>query len=123
MTSNGWRGAVFWLALAASLPALAFGPGDRVLVEWEKGLWYPARVLEATEGVYRIAYDNGEFNLVVIESVRKLDWRAGSVVQCNFRNQGKYFPGRIDRIDGESIVIAYDDGDREQATISLCRAR
>lgn len=118
------RGIDWMLALVLGLGAdgaFAFDKGERVLAEWEQGLWYPGRVQDATDGGYRIAYDDGDLAVLPASKVRAFDWRTGSRVQCNFRNQGKYFPGRIERMQGESITIAYDDGDREEATVSRCR--
>ncbi len=47
--------ALALLALGWTTVAMGFDKGDRVLAEWEKGLWYPGRVQEATDGGYRIA--------------------------------------------------------------------
>jgi hypothetical protein len=79
-------------------------------------------VQEVVDGGYRIAYDDGDLANVPTNRMRAIDWAVGTRVQCNFRNQGKYFPACIERMHGEAIGIAYDDGDREEATIDRCRS-
>lgn len=110
-------------ALLASAATSAQSVGDRVLGRWPAdGLWYPARVQSVAGNAVELAFDDGDLTKVSRADVRLIDWAVSTRVQCNFRNQGKYFPARIARIDGEAIDIAYDDGDRETATISRCRS-
>jgi hypothetical protein len=98
--------------------------GERVLARWPAdGLWYPAKV-QATgrEGV-QVSFDDGDVAVVKAADVRKIDWRVGTRVECNWRNQGKYFPGKIASMRAEVIELHYDDRDVEQMTISRCRSR
>jgi hypothetical protein len=113
-------GLAAWLAVAA---ASAHAPGERVLAPWAgDGYWYPARVQSADEATVRVAFDDGDVSAVAAGDVRPLDWRAGSRLQCNWRNRGEYYDGVVATMDGETIEFHYDDGDRETITISRCRA-
>jgi len=54
---------------------------------------------------------------------KKIHWAVGTRLQCNFKNAGKYYPGKITSIKGEAVHISYDDGDQEDITISRRRSR
>lgn len=114
---------VIFGVLMCSVAVAAPKAGDRVLAVWGDGFFYPGRVQALTDGGASIAFDDGDVANVALDKLRAVDWRVGSDVQCNFKNQGKYYPGKIARMDGETIAIAYADGDSETATISRCRSR
>jgi hypothetical protein len=107
-----------------SAAAIAATAGERVLARWPAdGLWYPAKVqANARDGVH-VSFDDGDVAVVKAADVRKIDWRVGSRLECNWHNQGKYFPGKIATMRAEVIELRYDDGDVEQMTISRCRSR
>ena len=44
------------------------------------------------------------------------DWVLG-----NYKNAGYWFPGVIEKLQGDKITIRYDDGDRESVSISAVR--
>jgi hypothetical protein len=45
----------------------------------------------------------------------------GDRVICNWMGRGVYYPGRVDKDDGQGgLSIQYDDGDREQTTTARC---
>jgi hypothetical protein len=119
-----------WLLALALLagPVLAggsLGPkaGDRVLAQWEAdGLWYPARITGVNGREVHVAYDDGDIAVVGALQVRSVDWSAGTRVQCNWRNQGRYYDGTITVRAGERIDVDYDDGTRETITIARCRS-
>ena len=114
---------VIFSLLMYSVAAAAPKTGDRVLAVWGDGFFYPGRVQALTDGGAGIAFDDGDVANVALDKLRAIDWRVGSEVQCNFKNQGKYYPGKIARMDGETIAIAYADGTSETATICRCRSR
>lgn len=69
-----------------------FGPGDRVLARWEPdGLFYPEKVqLVDRLGLY-VAYDDGDLAVVQKANVRRVDWRMGTSLECNWHNKRKLF--------------------------------
>ena len=112
------------LALIFFTTTFAAQAGDeRVLARWADGMWYPARVQASDAAGLRVSFDDGDVAVVNANSVKKIDWRVGTRLECNWHNQGKYFPGKIATMRAEIIELHYDDGDAEQMTISRCRAR
>jgi hypothetical protein len=110
------------LALLAGT-AHAQTAGDRVLAQWEAdGMWYPARITAVKGREVHVAFDDGDVAVLGALQLRDLDWTRGSRLQCNWRNQGRFYDGTVDYIDGERIDFRYDDGDRETMTISRCRS-
>jgi chorismate lyase/3-hydroxybenzoate synthase len=65
---------------------------------------------------------DGDLGVVRAGDFGPVDWHAGSALQCNWQNRGRYFPGVVEKMDGERIQFLYADGDRETMTISRCRA-
>lgn len=102
----------------------AWNEGDRVLAKWkDKVWWYPATISQITDSAYILKYDDGDTGDVSVESVKKINWKVGSRVNCNWKKTGKYFWGKITRKSGDSIHISYDDGDQEDAKIGQCRSK
>lgn len=98
--------------------------GDRVLAVWEPdGYWYPGEVDFVDRQGIHIAFDDGDDAVVGRNEVRRVDWRVGSRLECNWKNEGKYYGGRVNSMRGESIEFLYDDGFREQISISRCRSQ
>lgn len=112
--------------LALALLAGAAGArdvGDRVLAVWAAdGMWYPARITAITGREVTVAFDDGDVAIMDAADVRAVDWGAGSRLQCNWKNQGPYYWGKVLSLDGEAITFAYDDGYKETMTISRCRS-
>ena len=107
---------------AAVATAADFAVGDRVLGRWGDGHWYPATVDRRTEDGYELHFDDGDVARVDGTRVRAIDWREGTRLQCNWKNQGRYFRATLALREGERIEIAYDDGERESATLGRCRS-
>lgn len=97
--------------------------GDRVTALWEEdGLWYPAEIeFIDREGIH-VSFDDGDQAIVARNEVRRLNWRVGTALECDWKNEGEYYPGRINSMRGENIDFVYDDGGREQLTVSRCRS-
>ena len=115
------RVAAALLALAAG-GAMAQAAGDRVLGQWGDGLWYPARVQQVEDKNYHVAFDDGDVAVLRRSQLRDLDWKAGTRLQCNWQNRGRYYPGTIEDMKGETLVFRYDDGYKETITVSRCRS-
>jgi hypothetical protein len=115
------RGCAVALLLAGG--AMAREAGDRVLAVWPAdGMWYPAHITEVAGRSVKVAYDDGDVATLDAADVRAVDWGRGSRLQCNWKNQGAYYWGRVDAMDGEQITFHYDDGYDETMTISRCRS-
>jgi hypothetical protein len=118
-----------WTMTAAAMLALLAGSawaqakGDRVLAQWAAdGMWYPARITSVDGRALGVAYDDGDIATVGALQVREIDWRAGTRLQCNWHNQGRYYGAVIEEMHGERIDVLYDDGDVETMTIGRCRS-
>ena len=116
------------LAILFALPTVALaGPpakGDLVLAQWgPDNLFYPARIAKVDGDKMKVAYYDGDVATVRKDQVKAFDWKAGTVVQCNWKNGGQYFPGKIASVEGEALQIHYDDGDKEEAGIGRCRSK
>ena len=88
-----------------------------------QGYWFPGVVQNIQGGNITVRYDDGDVETVSRSAVRPYDWMIGMAVECNFKNQGEWYPGTIASLAGESIGIAYDDGDRETTKTGRCRSR
>jgi len=97
--------------------------GDWVLAKWKNGAhWFPGVIQSVSGDKLVIAYDDGDRETLYVSSVRPYDWKIGSKVECNFKNAGKWYPGRITALSGASVSIAYDDGDKENTKTGRCRS-
>ena len=59
--------------------------------------------------------------VVTPELVKRFDLRVGTVVEGRWSGGPHYFPGKIDKVEGERVHIKYDDGEDEWTTIRLVR--
>jgi hypothetical protein len=118
------RSLIFGLTLGLfSGAAFAQAVGDRVTALWEAdGLWYPGEIEFIDRQGIHVSFDDGDEAIVARNEVRRLNWRVGTRLECNWKNEGDYYPGRINAMRGESIDFVYDDGGREQLTVSRCRS-
>jgi hypothetical protein len=98
--------------------------GDWVLGNYkDAGYWFPGVVEKIGGGKITIRYDDGERETVRLNDVRPYDWMIGMKVECNYKGQGEWYSGTISSLAGESIGIAYDDGDKERTKTGRCRTR
>jgi len=97
--------------------------GDRVTARWAPdGFWYPGKIDFIDRRGIHIRFDDGDDAVVARNEVRRLSWRVGMRLECNWKSKGDYYPGRINSMQGERIDFAYDDGGQEQLTVSRCRS-
>src|SRR5688500_8874722 len=95
--TSGWLFALMLLTGGARAPE----GGHRVLARWSAdGMWYPARVTSVAGGGVQVAYDDGDVAVVEAADVRLIDWRVGSRLQCNWKNQGAYYTGTVGAKNG-----------------------
>lgn len=122
------RIAVLTLALSLfAAPTLVFAApavDALVLAVWgPDGYFYPARVAAVSGKDVKVAYYDGDVATVPADKTKALDWAVGTAVECNWKNKGKYFPGKIAKKVGEALSIAYADGDAEELGIGRCRSK
>lgn len=112
------------LGLASTSPSLAFERGEWVLGQWKGGeYWYPGVVQNGSGDKVTIRYDDGDLDTRPANQVKPYTWSVGTRVECNFKGQGKWYPGRIAALNNEAVQINYDDGDKEGTKTGRCRSR
>ena len=98
--------------------------GDWVLGHYKgAGYWFPGVVEKINGDKVTIRYDDKDRETVGLKDVRPYDWMIGMKVECNFKGQGEWYPGKIASLAGEKIGIAYDDGDKETTKTGRCRSK
>ena len=109
------------ILMMMSTLAFAYDKGDRVLALWEDAYWYPGTVVAVAGNVLTIEFDDGDKATVDSERVNKLDWQAGDIVECRWPYNNKNYPGRFTKVNGENVRIVFDDGDKAELTVRVCR--
>jgi hypothetical protein len=113
---------VVTLLLVTTL-ALAWKVGDRILGQWGDNFWYPAKITGTAGANFNVSFDDGDKAVLPASKIKKINWKVGTKVQCNWKGGGKYYWGTITKKSGEKVHISYDDGDQEDTLIGRCRAR
>lgn len=109
------------LAVSVSFSSMAVARGnDKILARWTDG-WYVGTIVQKVGNQYQIAFDDGDKAIVPQSGIRRINWSAGTRVQCNWKGAGLYYWGVIARKNGSQLSIKYDDGDREMTVIGRCR--
>lgn len=49
------------------------------------------------------------------------DYQLGDAVECNWKNGGRYYAGRVAGKEGAKLFIHYNDGDKEHTSENNCR--
>lgn len=112
------------LATMVSYCAMAQTKGDWVLGNYKgAGYWFPGVIAAVKGSEIVVQYDDGDRETLPISMVRPYDWAIGQRVDCNYKGQGKWYPGTIASLAGGKIGIAYDDGDTETTKTGRCRSR
>jgi hypothetical protein len=99
-----------------------FEEGDRVLAYDCDECIYPAEIV-CIEDDQRIIvqYLDGPERMLTPELIKRFDVKAGLKIECRFSGAPHFFPGTLDKVDGERIHVKYDDGDEEWTSIRLFR--
>ncbi len=114
------------LVTMASAQAAEYRNGDWVLARYQGAqYWFPGTVEQSRGDSVSVAYDDGERETLSSRDVKPYDWRVGSSVECQWKGGAEWYSGRITEMgkDGESISVAYEDGDRERTRTRKCRSR
>lgn len=112
--------ARFWRC-PVKLEATAFEEGDRVLAYDCDGFTYPSDVLSIKDDAVIVQYLDGSERMVTPDMVTKFDLHVGDRVECRWKGDSAYYPGKITELVGDRVYISYDDGDKEWTTVRLLR--
>ncbi len=108
-------------AVLASFASMAVAQStDKILARWSDG-WYVGKVVQKVGNRFKIVFDDGDQAMVPQSGIRRLNWSAGTRVQCNWKGAGAYYWGVIAQKSGSRVSIKYDDGDKEVTLIGSCR--
>jgi hypothetical protein len=114
------RGRCRCYAATASLE-----PGQWVLGRWRAGgHWFPAQVEEASGGVARLAYADGDREALPVDLVKPFDWRVGSRIDATWSGDGKWYAATITEVEpgDTTLTVRFDDGIVERTDIGRCRS-
>lgn len=112
--------ARFWRC-PAGFASMPFDESDRVLAYDSDGCLYPAEIVMIDHDKVTVQYLDGPERVVTPELVKRFDLRVGAVVEGRWSGGPHYFPGKIDKVEGERVHIEYDDGEDEWTTVRLLR--
>jgi DNA repair protein Crb2 Tudor domain len=102
----------------------AWRVGDRVLARWLDFFWYPGTILALGTKGFHILYDDGDQRVAPEQALMPLALEEGEHIQIRPKNQPQriYSPAVVTRVDGETLDVEYQDGERETNT-KASRAR
>jgi hypothetical protein len=80
-----------------------------------------ATVDQVLHGELHIRFDDGDRGWVQRDQVLPLEIRPGLRVLGRWKMASCYYPGVITEVRGDTVHIAYDDGDREWTTVAALR--
>ena len=109
------------ILMMMSTLAFAYDKGDRVLALWEDAYWYPGTVVAVDGNVLTIEFDDGDKATVDSERVNKLAPPPPPPLECRWPYNNKNYPGRFTKVNGENVRIVFDDGDKAEMTVRVCR--
>jgi hypothetical protein len=112
--------ARFWRC-PVGVGSLPFEEGDRVLAFDSDDCLYPAEIVSMQDDRIIVQYLDGPERMLTPELLRKYELRVGVNIECRWKGGPHYFPGRIDKLEGDRVRIEYDDGEDEWTTIRLLR--
>lgn len=112
-------------AIAISTPAAAHDVGDWVLAPWRDSTQtFPGVVVGKSGSSLTIQFDDGTRETRISSEVRAFDWRAGSAIECQWRD-GNWYSATIRWLasDGLTMEVRYDDdGTIERTNTGKCRS-
>lgn len=104
-------------------PTLQYGICDRVLACGFDLDWYPAIVLFVDANRIEVLFDMGAQAVLHPDKIRPFLLQEGDSVYCRLRGGRDYFPGRISKLEGEKVLVNYDDGHSETTSVRLLRLK
>lgn len=103
----------------------AFHAGQWVLGRWRSGgHWFPAQVEQASGGLVRLAYADGDSEALPADLVKPFDWRVGSRIDAIWSGDGKWYAATVTEVEpgGSALTVRFDDGIVERTDIARCRS-
>jgi hypothetical protein len=110
----------FWKSPVGSRE-LPFDEGDRIWAHDIDDFWYPAKITILDGDQVRVQFLDGPERLLTPERVKDFGVKVGDLVQARFRGGPQYYPGKVERVQGDEVEIHYDDGDKERTLVALVR--
>lgn len=95
--------------------------GDRVLAPWEAMFLYAGTVDGLQGDEVHIRFDDGDCGWVQIRQIWPLEIKAGLRVFARWKMGYAFYPGEVVEVQGESVQIFYDDGDKEWTKVAALR--
>ncbi len=89
---------------------------DHVMIDGEKVSSYSSSACEFIYDSSAKSSNNSSPNSNNNGTDEDAGLKIGDRVQGNWKGQGRYYPGKISKIDGDRYFIQYDDGDTEWTT-------
>jgi hypothetical protein len=84
--------------------------GDRVLAPWEPVFLYAGTIEKVEEGRALIEFDDGDSGWIEVRHVQPLRYKPGQKLLSRKRMGPHFFPAEIREVNGEDLVIEFDDG-------------
>lgn len=95
--------------------------GSRVFACGMDLYWYPGTVFRSQDDLVLVALDDGSIAPVLPDRIRPFQLQEGETVEARFQAGGNFYPGVVDRIEGDVLHIQYDDGDEENSLVRFVR--
>jgi hypothetical protein len=120
--------ALFVLLVAATAATAEEKPkaGDAVWAEWKANAWFHGKIAKVDGKDFHIAFDDGDKAIVdaskiALDRAPKKDMvKVDTRVLAKFK-QGRFYPAKITKIDGDNYHIKFDDGDVGKVTLDDLR--
>ncbi len=96
--------------------------GNTIYVLWDTGYYYPATVISSIENeVYFKLMGFTDQQWVNKTGTKQAELSSGDMIECRWREEEKFYQAEIMRINGNSLYVKYNDGEKEHTTISMIR--
>ncbi|MBA3533875.1 MAG: DUF4537 domain-containing protein [Ardenticatenales bacterium] len=92
--------------------------GDRVFAYWEEDeYYYPATITEITDDSIRIRFDDSdEEEWTDTDDMAEYSLSVGDAVEAFWEEDKEYYPGEVLEINGEDILVVFDEDGSQQWT-------
>ena len=97
-----------------------------VYAEWVKNGWYHGKIGAECEKGFTINFDDGDVKCCTEKEIvadvvpGAAEVKTGSKVLAQW-SDGKFYPGKVAKIEGDNYSINFDDGDKGNVTIDKIR--
>ncbi|MBI1830943.1 MAG: hypothetical protein HYR84_05765 [Planctomycetes bacterium] len=91
-------------------------PGNRVWALWQNTALFVGTITSVRDNEVHVQFDDGDQAWVSVGHLFPLELAPGMFVMGRWKMGRQFYPGKITQVNGESVHIQYDDGDREWTT-------